>query len=78
MLTIDKPAKYRIQVVGNLDENWSNRLGGMEVSSSSQEGVRIVTTLTGVVIDQAGLLGMLNLLYDLRMPLLSVECLDVR
>ena len=32
-----------------------------------------ITTLTGEVVDQAALLGVLNLLHDLRLHLLSVE-----
>jgi hypothetical protein len=32
-----------------------------------------VTTLTGEVIDQASLLGVLNTLYDMGFPLLRVE-----
>jgi hypothetical protein len=36
-----------------------------------------VTTLTGEVLDQAMLLGVLNYVYDLKMPFISVECLDV-
>jgi hypothetical protein len=34
-----------------------------------------VTILTGRVVDQAALLGVLNNAYDLGFPLLSVECL---
>ena len=36
-----------------------------------------VTTLTGQVLDQAALMGVLNRLYDLCLPLLSVECLSI-
>jgi hypothetical protein len=35
-----------------------------------------VTTLSGRLLDQATLCGVLSLLYDLRLPLLSVECED--
>lgn len=73
-LTIDKPAMYCIRVVGYLDENWSDRLGGLKIYSPSQEGKTAVTTLTGQVIDQAALFGVLKALYDLRMPLISVVC----
>jgi hypothetical protein len=36
---------------------------------------RPVTTLTGNLPDQAALAGVLNLLYDLGLPLLAVEAL---
>lgn len=76
-LKIDKPATYCIQVVGHLDENWSERLGGLKIITSSQQGIKAVTTLSGQIIDQAALFGVLKALYDMRLPLLSVECLEV-
>jgi hypothetical protein len=75
-LKIDQPATYSIRVVGHLDENWSTRLGGLKINATSQEGKKAVTTLSGPVIDQAALFGVLKALYDMRLPLLSVECLD--
>ena len=40
------------------------------------QGEHLVTTLSGQLLDQSGLLGVLNTLHDLRLPLLSVECED--
>lgn len=77
-LTVAKPAIYRIQVAGYLDENWSDRLGGLKINSTSQEGKSRITTISGSIIDQAALFGVLNALYDMRLPLLSVECLEVK
>ncbi len=77
-LAVDQSATYCIQVVGYLDKNWSDRLGGLKITSSSQEGKRAVTTLSGSVIDQAALFGVLKALYDMRLPLLSVECLEIK
>ena len=76
-LTVDKPATYCIRVVGYLDENWSDRLGGLRINPSSQEGRTTVTTLSGSLVDQAALFGVLKALYDMRLPLLSVECLEL-
>jgi hypothetical protein len=77
-LTIDGPATYCIRVVGYLDKNWSDRLGGLKINPVSQEGKKAVTTLSGQLTDQAALFGVLNALYDMRLPLLSVECLEIR
>lgn len=74
-LTVDKPATYSIRVVGYLDEDWSARLGGLKINSTAREGKRMVTVLSGSMIDQAALFGVLKALYDMRLPLLSVECL---
>ena len=76
-LTVDKPATYCIQVAGYLDENWSARLGGLHINPSGEDEKAAVTTLSGPMIDQAALFGVLKALYDMRLPLLSVECLEV-
>ena len=76
-LTVDKPATYCIRVVGYLDEDWSARLGGLKINTSNPDGKRGVTTLSGPIIDQAALFGVLKALYDMRLPLLSVECLEI-
>lgn len=77
-LTVDKPAKYCIRIIGYLDESWSDRLGGLKINPPRREEKTAVTSLTGLVIDQAALFGVLKALYDMRLPLLSVECLEVR
>ena len=76
-LKIDQPATYRIQVAGYLDENWSTRLGGLTISIDNQDDDKVITTLSGALIDQAALFGVLKALYDMRLPLLSVECIEV-
>jgi hypothetical protein len=72
----DTPATYRVRVQGILSERWSDRLGGMTITTSGQATDVPVTILSGRLLDQSGLLGVLNTLHDLRLPLLSVECED--
>ena len=73
-LTLDCPATYVIEVQGYLAEHWSDWLGGMMIDpQASVEGADI-TRLTGTVIDQAALHGVLRKLYDLGLPLLSITC----
>jgi len=69
----DLPATYRIRVKGYLDDRWSDRLGGMEISSIDQDEGARETILVGWLPDQAGLCGVLNALYNLQLVLLSVE-----
>ena len=64
---------YRIRVQGSLDASWSDRLGGMRITTDRREGHAPLTTLVGPLRDQAALLGVLNSLYDLHLPLVSVE-----
>jgi hypothetical protein len=73
--TIGAPASYHIRVMGALDENWANRLCGLKITSYSVEDQQVITSLEGTLIDQAALFGVLMALYDLHLPLLSVECL---
>jgi hypothetical protein len=74
-LKIDQQATYSIQVAGYLDENWSTRLGGLKISIDTWDDDTLITTLSGTLLDQAALFGVLKALYDMRLPLLSVECL---
>jgi hypothetical protein len=67
------PASYRIKVEGKLDESWSERLGGMRISSRKRADQSTVTTLSGRLRDQAELTGVLNSLYELHLPILSVK-----
>ena len=77
-LTLDNPATYRICIQGYLDPIWPDDLQGMTISTGLDESRHPVTTLTGQLVDQAALLGVLNTLYNYyQLPLLSVECIAV-
>ena len=73
----DTPASYLIRIQGHLDQNWSDRLGGLTITPMSQEDEEVVTTLSGQLVDQAALFGVLIGLYDMRLPLISVDWLEV-
>jgi hypothetical protein len=68
-------AVYRICFQGSLDTSWLQGLGADWTTRFDDDGVTATTTLTGAVRDQAALLGLLGSLYDLQLPLLSVNCL---
>lgn len=72
------PATYRIEVEGVLDEIWADSLAGMRISSRKRDDQSTVTTLTGRLKDQAMLTGVLNGLYELHLPILSVKALTER
>lgn len=76
-LTLTTPARYRLCIQGRLDNTWSDELGGMTFTNHYGSHQPMVTVLTGQVMDQAGLMGVLNHLYGLGFPLLSVECLEI-
>ncbi len=75
-IQLETPATYRILVQGHLDEEWSDRLGDMVITRSYTDKKHPITILVGHLVDQAALSGVLNTLYDLRMPLLLAENMD--
>jgi len=68
------PAIYRITVRGHLDDSWSNQLGGVAIHNKPTVAGPPITILHGELVDQAALFGILNSLYGLGFPILSVEC----
>jgi hypothetical protein len=75
-LTLDQPATYQIKLPGHLDESWSDWAGGMTITVENEDDGLLVTTMTGVVADQAALQGLLRRLYSLGLPLISVNCIE--
>ncbi len=72
-----RPWKYRIRVLGMLDESWSGRIGSMKIIVSEAEGQKnLITELVGAVRDQAELSGILETLYEFHLTLVSVEMLE--
>jgi hypothetical protein len=71
-LTLYEPALYAIRVQGALEANWSERFCGLRVVVI-RAGDQVVTELSGRLKNQSSLIGVLTGLYDLGMPLLSVE-----
>ncbi len=75
-IPFDRPATYQISVQGLIDPDWSDRLAGMTIGLVREEACPPVTTLKGELSDQAALAGVLNTLYELHLPILSVLCLS--
>jgi len=76
-LAFHVPATYRIRVKGYLDDCWSDRLGGMAIKAIGEAESSVETILVGWLPDQAALCGVLNALYNLHLPLVSVELIRV-
>ncbi len=73
---VDEAATYRIRVGRRIGAEWSGRLMGMRLEVTGAAGPAVTTVLTGLLPDQAALLGILDQLYCLGAPLLSVERLE--
>lgn len=63
---------YQIRLHGHLSEQWAAWFDGLTVTLAKNGD----TLLTGPVIDQAALYGLLKKVRDLGMPLLAVVCLE--
>jgi hypothetical protein len=63
-----KPTVYQIRIKGHLGPEWSDWFEGLTVTLEEDGN----TLLSGLVIDQAALHGLLKKVRDLGMPLLSV------
>ncbi|MDX2417343.1 MAG: hypothetical protein QNK19_07770 [Xanthomonadales bacterium] len=72
-LTLVTPVNYEIKVQGWLDETWSDWMSGMQIKVYIPEGKKPVAILNGRLKDQSELLGVLNNLYELHLPILSVS-----
>ena len=67
-----EPGLYEIRIQGHLDDRWSDWFGGLTITLEDNGD----TLLTGPVIDQAALHGLLKKVRDLGMPLVSVRPIE--
>jgi hypothetical protein len=63
---------YRIRLKEQLDRRWSDWLGGLMVVHEANGE----TVLTGEMVDQAALYGLLSKVRDLHLTLISVSLLE--
>ncbi len=68
----NKPMIYQIRIEGHLGPQWTDWFDGLTITM--EEGGD--TLLTGPVVDQAALYGLLKKVRDLGMPLVSVSPVD--
>ena len=65
----DQPWQCEIRIQGHLDDRWADWFIGLTITREDNGETR----LTGPVVDQAALHGLLKKVRDLGMPLLSVN-----
>jgi hypothetical protein len=67
-----QPVVYQIRIKGHLDFQWTDWFDGLTITLEEDGD----TLLTGPVIDQAALHGLLKKVRDLGLPLVSVNPLQ--
>ena len=66
---LDQPMVYQIRIKGHLGPQWSDWFGGLTITLEESGD----TLLTGPVVDQAALYGLLRKVRDLSLPLIAVK-----
>jgi len=70
------PAIYCIKIRGVIDQHYAGYFGDMIIGTEKKEEGQTTSKLTGSIKDQAQLLGVLNALYNLHLPIVSIQSLD--
>ena len=65
-----QPMVYQIRIKGHLGREWTDWFEGLTITLEDNGE----TLLTGAVVDQAALYGLLRKARDVGLPLLSVVC----
>jgi hypothetical protein len=63
---------YQIRLRGHLSDQWTNWFEGLTITLEEDGD----TLLTGPVVDQAALFGLLKKVRDLGVPLVSINCVE--
>jgi hypothetical protein len=67
-----QPITYQIRIEGHLDDQWADWFSGLSITLEENGD----TLLTGPVIDQAALFGLLKKVRNLGLPLISIVRVD--
>jgi hypothetical protein len=70
----NQPVVYEIRIAGHLPSRWSDWFEGLAVTLEPDG----TTLLSGPLVDQAALYGLLKKVRDLGMPLLAVNVQSVK
>jgi hypothetical protein len=64
-----QPIVYQIRIKGNLDSQWADWFEGLTITLEENGD----TLITGTMIDQAALFGLLRKVRNLGLPLISIN-----
>ncbi len=68
----NQPAKYILRVKNHLDTHWERWFDGLTIAHADNA----VTILSGEVVDQSALLGLLEKIHNLNLTIISIQQVD--
>jgi hypothetical protein len=75
--SLNSQNSYEIKVYGQLDDSWLGLFGEGEIQSEILEDDGQVTTISNVLMDQTGLVGLIRRLHGHGIVLVSIRLSDV-
>ena len=75
-INFKEPAIYKIIVQGEIDRNRSDLISGLQITVQKVAGKKPITSLIGRIDDQSALSGILTMLNDMHLTVISVNMLS--
>ena len=72
-ISLNSQNRYEIKIYGQLDDSWLGWFGEATAQVETLVNHRQVTTFSNVILDQAGLVGLIRRLHGLGVVLVSVR-----
>ena len=73
IINLNSQNSYEIKVCGQLDNSWLEWLGEVEIQVEYLDEVGLVTMISNILMDQAGLVGLVRRLHGLGILLISIH-----
>lgn len=72
-MSLNSQNQYEIKIHGHLDDSWLDWFGEAKIQSEIAVDEDQITTFSNVIMDQAGLVGLIRHLHGLGIVLLSIR-----
>jgi len=72
-ISLNSQNRYEIKIYGQLDDSWLASFGEARTRTAISDDNIQVTTISNVILDQAGLVGLIRRLHGLGIVLISIR-----
>ena len=76
-ISLNSQNRYEIRIYGQLGDSWLDWFGEAKAHAETSVNDNQVTTFTNVVLDQAGLVGLIRRLHGLGIVLISIRRVEI-